>query len=304
MTGPGMLPTILSSLLAMAVAADVAQRRIPNLVVVMLAAAGVAAQLIGAGPAAALTGALTGAGVLALLILPWASGKVGGGDVKLIAATAVWLGPSRVLTFLALTAVAGAPVALATRVAYLCRPGACLAKLPRAGSHSSGNASCPRRCPMPLLWRSAPPPRSTRFCHESRARPKPVQRGRLVEFVLVVPLLILLLLAAIDWGRYFVLRENAIHATREGARVGSVARDAGGRGSRRDDCRPELPDQRARAAARPIPDVSTEGVVGGHRVITVRLISYPAGSIIGLDGLTHVPDTINTRADMRLEVQP
>ena len=34
---------------------------------------------------------------------------------------------------------------------------------------------------------------------------------------------LLLLLASIDWGWYFVLRETAVNATREGARVGSVA---------------------------------------------------------------------------------
>jgi len=110
---------LLGSLLAVAVAADVAQRRIPNPVVLAIAAAGFAAQWVGVGPAAALAGALTGAGVLVALLLPWASGKVGGGDVKLIAATAVWLGPSRVLAFLVLTAAAGAPVALATRMAHL-----------------------------------------------------------------------------------------------------------------------------------------------------------------------------------------
>lgn len=110
---------LLGSLLAVAVAADVAQRRIPNTVVLVIAVAGFAAQWVGSGPAAAITGALTGAGVLGALLLPWASGKLGGGDVKLVAATAVWLGPSRVLAFLALTAVAGAPVAVVTRLAHL-----------------------------------------------------------------------------------------------------------------------------------------------------------------------------------------
>ena len=42
----------------------------------------------------------------------------------------------------------------------------------------------------------------------------------LVEFVIVLPVFLLLLLATIDWGWYFVLRETAVNATREGARVG------------------------------------------------------------------------------------
>ena len=45
----------------------------------------------------------------------------------------------------------------------------------------------------------------------------------LIEFVIVLPVFLLLLLASIDWGWYFVLRETAVNATREGARVGSVA---------------------------------------------------------------------------------
>jgi len=110
--------TALWSLLAVATAADVAQRRVPNLVVAPLAMIGLAVQWLTAGPAVALGGALTGAGVLALLLLPWATGKMGGGDIKLIAATAIWIGPSRVVAFLILTAVAGAPVALATRLAH------------------------------------------------------------------------------------------------------------------------------------------------------------------------------------------
>ena len=73
------------------------------------------------GPTAAAFSLLAALGVLALLLLPWASGKLGGGDVKLIAATAIWIGPSRVLPFLALTAIAGAPVAFATRLVNLVR---------------------------------------------------------------------------------------------------------------------------------------------------------------------------------------
>ena len=112
---------LLGGLLAAAVAADVASRRIPNAVVAPIAAAGLGVQWMSGGPAAAGLSALVALGVLALLILPWMSGKLGGGDVKLIAATAIWIGPSRVLPFLALTAVAGAPVAYATRLVHIVR---------------------------------------------------------------------------------------------------------------------------------------------------------------------------------------
>ena len=110
---------LLGGLLAAAVAADVASRRIPKGVVLPIAAAGLAVQWLSGGPAAAGLSALVALGVVALLLLPWMSGKLGGGDVKLIAATAISIGPSRVLPFLALTAVAGAPVAFATRFVHL-----------------------------------------------------------------------------------------------------------------------------------------------------------------------------------------
>jgi len=112
---------LLGALLALAVAADVAQRRIPNLVVAPVAVGGLAVQFVIGGPIGAAYSLLAALGVLALLLLPWASGKLGGGDVKLIAATAIWIGPSRTLPFLALTAVAGAPVAFATRLVNLVR---------------------------------------------------------------------------------------------------------------------------------------------------------------------------------------
>lgn len=126
----------------------------------------------------------------------------------------------------------------------------------------------------------------------------------LVEFVLVLPLLLLVFLAAIDWGWYFVLRENAVHATREGARVGSVAPDPGAaQADATLAVRTYLGNALGPARVRD-PVVSTDGLVGGHRVISVQLVGYPAGSITGLGELTRVPPTISTRAEMRLEVQP
>jgi len=107
---------LLGGLLAVAVACDVAQRRVPNLLVAPIAVSGLAVQWLAGGPIAALWAGLAGLGVLALLLLPWASGKLGGGDVKLLAATSIWMGPSKLLAFLVLTAIAGAPVAVMTRI--------------------------------------------------------------------------------------------------------------------------------------------------------------------------------------------
>lgn len=118
MVEQGMHVILLQGGLAMAAASDVAQRRVPNPVVAFVAAAGLAAQWAAGGPAALGAGALTGAFTLLLLMLPWAAGGLGGGDVKLAAATAIWLGPSRVVAFLLFTAVAGGPVALAARAVH------------------------------------------------------------------------------------------------------------------------------------------------------------------------------------------
>jgi prepilin peptidase CpaA len=105
---------ILGALLAVACASDVAARRVPNALVVAIALAGVAAQWASGGVRQAAGGALAGAVLLAALLAAWAGGKLGGGDLKLAAATAVWLGVSGLLSFVLFTAMAGVPVALAT----------------------------------------------------------------------------------------------------------------------------------------------------------------------------------------------
>ncbi|HET9555428.1 MAG TPA: prepilin peptidase [Anaeromyxobacteraceae bacterium] len=124
---------LLGSALAVAAARDVAERRVPNLIVAPLAAAGLAAQLAAGGPGALLEGALAGGAALLLLLLPWMAGGLGGGDVKLAAAAAVWLGPSRLAAFLLFTAVAGGPVALAARAAHRQRARRELARVTSAG---------------------------------------------------------------------------------------------------------------------------------------------------------------------------
>lgn len=72
---------------------DYAQRRVPNSLNLALIVAGFAAQGFyfgGAGVTAATLGMLTGFG---LLIIPWLMHGMGAGDVKLMAAIGVWMGP-------------------------------------------------------------------------------------------------------------------------------------------------------------------------------------------------------------------
>lgn len=91
---------------------DVRTRRIPNLVTVPMAAAGLALAAIGAGPvglAASMAGFLLGL----LLMLPGhALGATGAGDVKLLAAVGALVGPVQVVMAFLFTALAGGAIAV------------------------------------------------------------------------------------------------------------------------------------------------------------------------------------------------
>ncbi|HJZ89101.1 MAG TPA: A24 family peptidase [Polyangia bacterium] len=83
--------------LGIAGACDLKSRRLPNPVVLALLVAGLVMRASSAGPAAlgaGVAGTLIGA---ALLSLPFALHWIGGGDVKLLAAAGMWLGPARTL---------------------------------------------------------------------------------------------------------------------------------------------------------------------------------------------------------------
>jgi prepilin peptidase CpaA len=137
--------SILGFFLAVAAAADVAQRRVPNLVVAPLAAAGLAAQWASGGVSAAGDGLLAGVAVLLILWLPWARGLLGGGDLKLAAATATWLGLGSVLPFLLFAGAAGLPVAIAAKLSQRLAP----SRLAGAGA-AEGGAVAVRRETAPV----------------------------------------------------------------------------------------------------------------------------------------------------------
>ena len=137
----------------------------------------------------------------------------------------------------------------------------------------------------------------------------PAPRGAaLIEFVLVAPLFLLLLLGAIDWGWYFVLRETVVNATREGARVASVQDDPPVRSEDAAVTTVEEYLRRVGAAAvqvrSPEVDLCTmdvPGVATPVSAVSVRLVNYPSPAISGLS-MTLVPATITVQTVMRLEV--
>jgi prepilin peptidase CpaA len=107
-------------LLASAALFDLRTRRIPNALTLTLAIGGLLHGALSGGGASVLWGALGSLAALALavgvLYLPFAAGLIGGGDVKLLAAAAAWLGVAAIPPLLVATALAGGGLSI---VGYL-----------------------------------------------------------------------------------------------------------------------------------------------------------------------------------------
>jgi len=100
---------VFSLLLVIAAVTDVRTRRIPNLLVVVLAACGL---VYSAFLPPSFWGAVRGIEGFATAFVCWlpfyALGWLGAGDVKLFAAAGAWLGPMRALEGTVIAALAGA----------------------------------------------------------------------------------------------------------------------------------------------------------------------------------------------------
>jgi prepilin peptidase CpaA len=93
-------------LLGVAAAWDIGRRRIPNGLTVGIAALALVAQALDGGVGGALS-ALAAAAIAGAVLWPaWARGALGGGDLKLAVASALWVGLSRLLLFALAGAVA------------------------------------------------------------------------------------------------------------------------------------------------------------------------------------------------------
>lgn len=100
--------------MAFAAAMDLLTMTIPNRVsIVLVAAFAVAAAMLGIGWWALASHVGAGLLMLALGIGMFALGWLGGGDAKLLAATALWLGFDHLLPYLLMTAMAGGALSLA-----------------------------------------------------------------------------------------------------------------------------------------------------------------------------------------------
>lgn len=104
---------VFTALLGYAALTDIRTRRIRNVLVVVLAAFGVAFSLTLEGISSGLFRAGSGFGVGLACWLPfYALGWLGAGDVKLFAAAGAWLGATRAFEGALMAALAGAVVAL------------------------------------------------------------------------------------------------------------------------------------------------------------------------------------------------
>jgi prepilin peptidase CpaA len=91
---------------------DLAKRRIPNLVTGAAAFFGIVAQLVDKGGWSAASGIAAAFVSVALLYRPWMAGGIGGGDVKMAAAVAIWVGLGGMIRYALAVAAAGGVVAL------------------------------------------------------------------------------------------------------------------------------------------------------------------------------------------------
>jgi prepilin peptidase CpaA len=104
---------LFSGLLVAACVTDVRERRIPNLLVLVILATGIGFSLSVHPTLLALRSSAAGVGLgFAIWIGFWLLGLLGAGDVKFFAATGAWLGPGAVWRAALMAAVLGGVLAL------------------------------------------------------------------------------------------------------------------------------------------------------------------------------------------------
>ena len=97
--------------LGSAIVFDLRSRRIPNLLSALIFLTAIPIRAIDLGGWSALSGVGAAVLVIAVLYLPWQMNGIGGGDVKLWAATAAWVPWGRMLWFVLAAALVGGLVA-------------------------------------------------------------------------------------------------------------------------------------------------------------------------------------------------
>jgi Flp pilus assembly protein TadG len=120
-----------------------------------------------------------------------------------------------------------------------------------------------------------------------------------VEFAILLPVLVAILLGTIDWGYYFFTREIVVNASREGARTGTLQVAGVDAEAEAKKAAQTYLDNTLKNASTATISTGTEARAG-CQVLTsscVR-IEYPAGSVTGFLA-KFVPKTITAYAEMR-----
>ena len=104
--------TLFLGLLGLAIVTDLDELRIPNRICLLIALLYPSYVLASPEPVNWPGALAVAAGVFIIGLIPFSAGIMGGGDVKLLAATALWAGPSAIVGFLLLTTLAGGALAL------------------------------------------------------------------------------------------------------------------------------------------------------------------------------------------------
>lgn len=111
------IPALGTALFAAAAYGDVRSRRIPNALAAAVAALGAVRALLSGDPVAALLSIAAAAAVFAIGFLLFWRGLIGGGDVKLIAASVLLVGHDAISQFLLAMGLFGLVVTLAVLAA-------------------------------------------------------------------------------------------------------------------------------------------------------------------------------------------
>jgi prepilin peptidase CpaA len=114
-----MLLLLISTLYLIVLACDIAFRKIPDICPALITASGFAMLMLGDDWVQVFTTVGLAVGTFLVLALLCMAGKLGGGDVKLMAASVLLVGAGSFLDFLLLTALAGGLLSLIYITAFL-----------------------------------------------------------------------------------------------------------------------------------------------------------------------------------------
>jgi len=130
---------------------------------------------------------------------------------------------------------------------------------------------------------------------KSRQAVKDSSGAAAVEFALVLPLLMLLLLGGLDWGYYFFVAQVTTNAAREGARVGSLEPTYDGLSEA--DARATVRQYISGAGFDPDKTGASVTITFPGEAINVA-VSYPVGSLTGFLRIV-VPAAARATSEMR-----